>query len=162
MFQFDVKNTKAMIEGFDPDTKKEASGGLVPIAKLKLSMRLQSESLKFLGGELEEHYFNPDATCDLAMGLQLRDSNEVFPHKRGETMAGATAQIDYGLGTMHFVDAIVQDVTIHPMAGGMVIWRFTLEVRPDEVQAGKIFFLQKQEVTVGIQPAELKQLGLAA
>jgi len=156
--QLEVKNTKAVLEKFIPDMKKEASGSKVPIAKLKLSMKLQASSLAFLSPDLEAHYYNPDAVVDLALGTPLRDGNEVFPHKRGESMVGATAKIDYGLGTLSFVDAIVDDISIHPMNGGIVIWFFTLTVKADEVQAGKLYMLQEQEVRIAsIEPPEDKQ-----
>lgn len=161
MLELEFQNAQAHLEAFKPDTDK-VEGALVPVAYLHFSSNQDADILAFFEPTLKAFYFDENGPRDLALGLPLRDQHAVFPHARDEEMCGAVLKVEYGLGTMTFVDVILDKFTLSPRDGGRVIVTMRAKVRADEAQAGKLYMLQKQEVRITLEPVDQEDLPEAA
>jgi hypothetical protein len=156
MLELELDNAKATLEGGGWKPGKEDQ----PFLYLNLSVAADADVLAFFSPDLKNFYYNENATKDLAGGLPLRDPDMVFPHKRREEMTGATLTIKHGLGEMIFTDAVLDEFELTPMINSTVVVAFRAKVFPQEGHVGKLFFLQKREVSLTVEPMEPPQLGL--
>lgn len=155
---FALSRATVFLETFKPDMKKDANSVKRPVCYLRLKTQQPSEILRAFAPDLEGRYYDLDADgVDIAGGKPLLDSHQVFPHKRTESMSGATARIDYGAGKMDFADAGADDFALHPMPGSIVVMSFTLALWADQVQAGWFYMLQEQEFTLTLDPPSDRQ-----
>lgn len=155
MFAFELERATATLENLNCRTEKNGPDK-VPAADLKISVTGSADLLAFFSPTLKAMLFNDKGPKDLADGLPLRDTHFVFPLARDEEMVGATVSLDFGIGKpMVFEEAKVNQFRITPMEGGSVIVGFRVQCRPDEKQIGRLYQLQEQAVTIGVDPPEL-------
>lgn len=162
MLELELDNVKAVLTGVD---NKPGKDGGRPFMLLSIAMLRPAGELIFFSPDLEEHYFDKTAVVeDMGGGSPLRDAHMVFPHKRDETMSGAVAKIEYGIGNpMAFPDAVIDQVQLTPKPGSFVLIECRVKVYPgDEVTAGRLFFMQTREIALSIEPIEKPQLAEAA
>lgn len=161
MLDFALSKATATLENFNTRTEKSGPDK-VPAADLKISCVRSADILAHFSPTLKAMLFNEDGPRDLAEGMQLRDPHMVYPLARDEEMTGATVSIDYGVSKpMEFADAKVNQFRITPMEGGSVIVGFRVQCKPDEKQAGKLYMLQEQGITLTIVPAALPEMKAA-
>lgn len=161
MLELELETAKATLEDFDPKTGK-VGGVRERFALLKVSVDVTAEILAHFESTLKDRLFVLDE--DLAGGvLKVRDSGEVFPMARSEQMFRATVKIDYGIGQpMHFPEADLDEFKIWPVDGGGVILYARIKVKPDEGQAGRLYMLQGEAITLTVEPAVLPAMKEAA
>ena len=86
----------------------------------------------------------------------LRFPNLVQPLKFTDEIVGATVDLDYGLKTITFDTANVNEFKVKCNEGGTVSVTFRVQVRPSEAQLAKLFALLDTSVPVTITPPEVK------
>lgn len=162
MLALELTEARAILEKFKPDVKKGADGK-VPCAELTISCPCDNPGvLAFFSPDLREILFSAEA-ADLAGGPQLRDPDMVFPIQRAEEMGGATFQIHLGIGEpVTFEDSAIGNFLISPVSGGAVILAFRVKCQPTEKQAGQLYMLQEQPITISVSPSELATMPEAA
>lgn len=160
MLDFALENKPATLEDFKPRTEK-FGGSKQPATDLLISCPLDADILAVFEPTLKSFLFSEDG-LDLAGGMPLRDANAVYPLERAEEMTGAEVKIGYGLGEMIFQDAKVNQFRLTPMPGGAVVVGFRVQCKPSEQQAGKLYLLQEQPITITVEPMELPVLKAAA
>ena len=161
MLELELDNAKATLEDYDPKVGK-VGGVRERSALLKVSIDVTADILAHFEATLKDRLFVLDE--DLAGGvLRVRDSGEVYPMARSEEMFRATVKIDYGLGKpMHFPEADLDEFRISPMDGGGVILFARIKVKPDEGQAGRLYMLHGEPITLTVEPAVQPMLKEAA
>lgn len=163
MLEFELQDRPATLLAYKPGTEK-FGGTEIPKTELVISCLLDADVLAFFEPTLESFLFNKNSIVDLAGDtMPLRDPHMVYPLKRDEAMTGATVLISYGIGDpMRLADSNVNTFLLTPMAGGRVAVDFHVDCKPTEAQAGKFYVLQKQPITITVEPPELKQMKAAA
>lgn len=162
MLDFKLTNAAATLENFNTRTEKSGPDK-VPAADLKISVVQGADVLGLFSPKLKEMLFDEKGPRDLADGMPLRDPHMVYPLARDEEMTGAEVAIEFGVGkAMVFADAKVNTFRLTPMEGGSVIVGFRVQCRPDEKQAGKLYMLQEQGITISVTPAKLPEMKDAA
>lgn len=90
------------------------------------------------------------------MPTAVRFPNLVQPLKFTNELVGATVALDYGLQTITFDTANVNEFNVECNEGGTVTVTFRVQVRPSEEQLAKLFALLDTSVPVTITPPEVK------
>lgn len=158
MFAFKLSKATATLENFNPRAEKNGPDK-VPAADLKFLVNMGPEALNFFSPTLADFVFDRNGPRDLADGMPLRDPHMVYPLVRDEEMTGATVLVDYGVAKpMEFADVKVNQFRLTPQEGGTTGVSFRVQCKPDEKQAGKLYIMQEQGVTITIVPAELPEM----
>lgn len=163
--EFELHEATATLENLNTRTEKMGqSKDKVPACDLKISVARAVDDLEAAFPGIKQRYFNDKALVDLAGGIALRDSNEVYPHARGEEMLNATVHIGYGVGDpMKMEDCKLKDFKVTPMEGGTVIVDFTVQCKPDAfAQLPHLYLLQEKGITLSVKPAPLPEMKEAA
>ena len=161
MFSLELTNANATLDNFNSRTEK-IGPDKVPAADLRITCPSDSAVLANFSPSLRSFIFDLNGPKDLADGVSIRDPHMVFPLARDEEMTGATVQIAYGVGKpIEFTDCRINSFRITPMEGGTVVLTFRVQCRPDEKQAGKLYTLQEQAITLTLTPAELPEIKAA-
>lgn len=144
-------NFNARTEKSGPDT--------VPAADLEFQIAQHADKLDELSDTLKSHLFDTAGPKDLADGMALAHPDWNYPLGIDGEMTGAALNIETGIGKgMDFADVKVSKLRITPMEGGSVILGIRCQCKPDEKQAGKLYMLQGQKVTISITPAKEQDL----
>lgn len=161
MLELELKDAEGVLEDFDPKEDKEGK-----FAYLTFSFgNIAAEALEYFDTGLPERMFKLETVEDLAGGeiLRVRDTGEIYPQKRAESMSGALLKVEYGIGgPMDFPGTAIDGFEITPRDGGLVILSMRVKVRPDQGQAGRLYMLNKGPVKVNLEPGELLEMKAAA
>ena len=159
MIRLELNNTVATFDNYNPRTEKNGPDR-VPACDLNFSIVQSADVLAFFSPTLKSHLFDTEGPKDLADGMRLRYPDMGYPlHHDGE-MTGVRFEIDSGIkGPMVFPDSKITKFRYTPMEGGSVIVEFQVQCKPDEKQAGKLYTLQAQNLTVSLIPADLPEMG---
>jgi hypothetical protein len=162
MLRLELDKVTATLQSFNPYTEKSGPDD-VPAASLRISAALTPDVLAFFEPTLKSRLFNLDGPRDLADGLPVRDPHMVYPLKRDEEMVNAKVSIEYGVNKPVALDDVkIKDFHITPNEGGTVILAFTVLCKPDaEHQVPKLYKLQRQGITISVEPAELAEMQAA-
>lgn len=162
MLRLELDGVPATLVNLNPRVEKSGADK-IPAADLQITVAQGSEILANFSPVLRHMLFDDKAPKDLAEGMPLRDPHMVYPLERDEEMVGATVTIDYGVkDVMVFADVKINKFRITPYAGGSVIVGFRVQCRPDEKQAGRLYTLQEQAITLTVEPVELNEMQDAA
>lgn len=158
MFEFALEGAAATLENVNFRTEKMGEDK-VPAADLKISCARDAGILAYFSPTLKHMLFDESAPKDLAEGMQLRDRHLVFPLSRDEEIIGATVTIDFGIKSpMVFTDCKVNQFRLTAYNGGSVMVGFRVQCKPDEKQAGKLYTLMEQGITITVEPPAAQQL----
>lgn len=158
MFNLELEGVSATLENFNTRTEK-VGDNKVPAADLKISCPRDAGVLVYFSPTLRSMLFDEKGPKDLADGVELRDPHMVYPLQRDEELVGAEVDIDFGIGQpMKFTDCKVNGFRLTPYAGGSVIVGFRVQCRPDEKQAGKLYTLQEQGITITVRPPQQQEM----
>lgn len=158
MFDVELVNVSATLQNFNPRTEKIGTDR-IPAADLEISCARDAGILAAFSPTLKHMLFDEGAPRDLAEGIQLRDKHMVYPLSRDEEIVGATVTIDFGIKSpMVFSDCKVNKFRLTPYDGGSVIVAFRVQCKPDEKQAGKLYTLQDQPITLTITPPTASEM----
>ena len=161
MLQFELTAANATLEEFKPKMKKD-EGGKIPCAELVFSVPLDAEVLAFFSPKLRDFIFNEDS-LDLAGGMPLRDPYMSLPMHREEEMGGADVKVGFGLKqVLAFESVSLDEFSLTPMAGSVVIVKFRVKCQPTESQAGALYMLQEQPITLTVSPPDSESMLEAA
>ena len=161
IIQLELTNASALLSNLNTRTEK-AGPDDVPAADLNIECNRDRDVLAFFSPTLRAHLFDEKGPKDLADGVQLQhpEIKGAIPIE-GE-MTGATVRIDFGVAKpMELTDVKIGKFKIEPKEGGTVALSFQINCKPDEKQIGKLYMLQKQSITISIEPAELPQMQAA-
>lgn len=86
----------------------------------------------------------------------VRFPNLVQPLKFTNEIVGATVQLEYGLQTITFDTANVNEFKVECNEGGTVTVTFRVQARPTEEQLARLFALLDTSVPITITPPEEK------
>lgn len=151
MLELELDKAEGMLEAYKPDSDKEGK-----FAYLQLSFgKLTADKLTHFGeGDLKDRMFRVEQDLGGDV-LRVRDTGEVYPQERSESMSGAVLTIGYGVsGPMVFTGTALDNFKVTPQDGGFVVISMRAKVRPDEVQAGKLYMLNEGPVQVSLEPME--------
>ena len=111
--------------------------------------------------ELRHSLFKKESGGDLAdqgsdTPTKLRFPNLLQPLKFEDEIVGATVGLEYGLQTITFDTANINEFKIECHEGGTVTVTFRVQARPSEEQLARVFALLDTSVPVTITPPEVK------
>jgi hypothetical protein len=162
---FALEKQECILENFNP--RREIHGeDPQPASDLKLVANLDAGELALFHPTLRSFLFwkAEDDGPDM-VNAQLDTPNVRFPKLKtplrwDDEVVGAYMTIEHGLGgksDLNFEQCKVNNFDIEPAEGG----RFTLTVRvqchPGEREAGKLYLLQGEKITVTLTPPESDQ-----
>lgn len=155
MLRLEMKDRSATLDDFNPRVEMDGEDE-IPAADIKVTFRMQSSELEVFSKTLPTEFFNKNS-LDLAGDVMVvRDPHIVYPQKRNDEMVGATFLMDFGLGKpMTFADAGVNKFELTPLDGGFADVTCRVQCRPDEMQGGRLYWMQHKHVTIGFIPPEL-------
>lgn len=128
---------------------------------IRITFQLTHDILAFFGPDLGARLFHFEN--DLAGPRAfVRDPNRVYPEERDEEMYGATGEIEYGLDKIVLADVKVNKLRLTPMDGGALLLGARLQFRTNDGDVDKLHEMLEGQVTVTVEPCELKEMQQAA
>lgn len=111
--------------------------------------------------ELRHSLFKKESGGDLAdqgtdTPTKLRFPHLVQPLKFGNEVVGARVELEYGLQTIAFETANINEFKVECHEGGTVTCTFRVQARPTEEQLARVFALLDTAVPITITPPEVK------
>lgn len=136
-----------------------------PAADLSIEVSLPNDDLALFHPTLKSLIYHYDKSGDPDLVDQAREGEKDYaPHLRfpklgalhyKEEIVGAKVTIDYGLKSdIELNGCNINKFVLDPQVGGTVIVTFRIQMHPDEKQAGKLYTLMGNEITLTIEPPE--------
>lgn len=159
---FELLETKAKLATYTP--RRELHGeDPKPAATLKFEVVLGADLLAMFHATLRHSFFHKNENV-ANLADRAADANDLRypeitkPIAWSLEMIGAELTIDYGLGGKSNIvlpGCDVDDFTIAPQQGGVVIVGFRVACHPDEKQSGKLAFLiGNDDLKITLTPPE--------
>lgn len=144
----------ATLEEVKIKTRRDADGK-VSCAELVVSSALESQVLDFFDPTLRAWLFD-ESRHDPMGGHPVRDTNMMFPLRRGEEMGGAIVKVGFGLkSVIELPYSTLDEFRITPQAGSGVVLVCRIRCQPSKAQIGDLYMLIEQPITLSVQPSQM-------